>query len=77
MISYRIGFSECEHGRASNSQHARKRLSNESFRACQGLISGIFGPEKPFQNFCSGLSLPAIIMLGLGMVADANHHTRA
>jgi hypothetical protein len=30
MISYRIGFSECEHRRASNGQHARKRLSTES-----------------------------------------------
>jgi hypothetical protein len=35
MISYRIGFSECEHGRASNGQHARNRLFNESFPACQ------------------------------------------
>jgi hypothetical protein len=26
MISYRIGFSECEHGRASNGQHARKAI---------------------------------------------------
>src|ERR1700730_13030103 len=35
MISYRIGFSECEHGPASNRQHARKRLFNESRPACQ------------------------------------------
>ena len=47
MISYRIGFSECEHRRASNGQHARKRLFNDSFPACQGLISGIFlGPRR-------------------------------
>jgi len=36
MISYRIGFSECEHGRASNGQHARKRFFTESYPACQG-----------------------------------------
>src|SRR6476659_8150061 len=36
MISYRIGFSECEHGRASNRQHARKPLFTESCPACQG-----------------------------------------
>src|SRR6188472_1241718 len=35
MISYRIWFSECEHGRASNGQHARKRLFTESCPACQ------------------------------------------
>jgi hypothetical protein len=35
MISYRIGFSECAHGRASNGQHARKRLFTESYPACQ------------------------------------------
>ena len=40
MISYRIGFSECEHRRASNGQHARKRLFNEFFPACQALIRG-------------------------------------
>jgi hypothetical protein len=36
MISYRIGFSECEHRRASNGQHARKRFFTESYPACQG-----------------------------------------
>jgi hypothetical protein len=36
-ISYRIGFWESEHGRASNSQHARTGLFNESFPACQAL----------------------------------------
>ena len=53
MISYRIGFSECEHGPASNRQHARKRFFTESRRACQGQNSdqmadrfgGGFGPE--------------------------------
>src|SRR3981189_3375210 len=37
MISYRIGFSEWEHRRASNGQHARKPLSTESCPACQVL----------------------------------------
>jgi hypothetical protein len=53
MISYRIGFSECAHGRASNGQHARKRLFTESCPACQGQNSDQiadrlgreFGPE--------------------------------
>src|SRR3954470_5133814 len=49
MISYRIGFSECEHGRASNGQHARKWFFNESRPACQGQnsdqIAGRFGRE--------------------------------
>ena len=40
MISYRIGFSECEHRRASNGQHARKPLFTESWTACQGQNSG-------------------------------------
>jgi len=43
MISYRIGFSECEHGPASNRQHARKRLFNESHPACQEQNSHQFG----------------------------------
>src|SRR5260370_13135765 len=38
MISYRIWFLECEHKRASNGQHARKRLFNDSFAPCQALI---------------------------------------
>src|SRR5258705_11831866 len=38
MISYRIGFLECAHGRASNGQHARKGLFNDSFSPCQVLI---------------------------------------
>jgi len=55
MISYRVGFSECEHRRASNGQHARKRLFNDSFPACQGLISGISGPRR-ILFFYRGLS---------------------
>src|SRR6202022_962691 len=54
MISYGIGFLECEHGRASNGQHARKGIFNESFPLCQALIcanlaDGYFyqiGPEN-------------------------------
>ncbi|KJC46295.1 hypothetical protein UP09_12650 [Bradyrhizobium sp. LTSP885] len=42
MISYRIGFSECEHGHASNGQHARKALSSESYSTCQEQISDQF-----------------------------------
>ncbi len=52
MISYRIGFSECAHGRASKGQHARRPLFIESCPACQGqnsdqiaYRSGEFGPE--------------------------------
>jgi hypothetical protein len=49
MISYRIGFSECAHGRASKGQHARKPLFTESCPACQGQnsdqIAGRFGRE--------------------------------
>jgi hypothetical protein len=41
MISYRVGFSECAHRRASNGQHVRKRLFNESFPLCQALIRAI------------------------------------
>jgi len=37
MISCRIGLSECEHERASNGQHVRKRLFNDSCPACQAL----------------------------------------
>jgi len=37
MVSYRAGFSECEHKRASNSQHVRNALFNESFPPCQAL----------------------------------------
>jgi hypothetical protein len=43
MISYRIGFSECEHGRASNGQHVRKRLFTRSHPACQEQNSDQFG----------------------------------
>jgi hypothetical protein len=43
MISYRIGFSECEHGRASNGQHVRKRLFSRSHPACQEQNSDQFG----------------------------------
>jgi hypothetical protein len=41
MISYRVEFSECAHRRASNGQHVRKRLFNESFPLCQALIRAI------------------------------------
>jgi hypothetical protein len=65
MISYRIGFSECEHGRASNGQHARKRLFTDSFPACQEQNSDQFddGRSKFFacnpansspENFLTG-----------------------
>jgi hypothetical protein len=40
MISYRIGFSECEHRPASNGQHAWKPLFIESRSACQEQNSG-------------------------------------
>jgi hypothetical protein len=40
MISYRSGFSECEHRRASNGQHARKPLFICSRPACQEQNSG-------------------------------------
>ena len=46
MISYRIGFSECEHRRASNGQHARKPLFSESRRACQGFFCSLVVPAK-------------------------------
>jgi hypothetical protein len=46
MISYRIGISECEHGRASNGQHARKPLFNESRSACQGQNSHQFADRS-------------------------------
>ena len=60
MISYRIGFSECEHRRASNGQHARKPLFTESCPACQGQnsdqIAGRFdrefGPEMARKFSC-------------------------
>ena len=38
MISYRIGFSECAHKRASNGQHVRNGVFSESFPACQALF---------------------------------------
>jgi hypothetical protein len=58
MISYRIGFSECAHGRASKGQHARKPLFIESRPACQEQNSDQigdragreFGPEMA-RNF--------------------------
>jgi hypothetical protein len=53
MISYRIGFSECEHGPASNRQHARKRLFNESRPACQEQNSDQFGKHN-FALDCRG-----------------------
>src|SRR5665213_4327183 len=37
MVSYRIGFSECVHRRASNRQHVRSALFNESLPTCQAL----------------------------------------
>jgi len=48
MISYRIGFSECEHRRASDSQHVWKRSFNESFPTCQEL----FAPKAFFGESC-------------------------
>jgi hypothetical protein len=60
MISYRNGISECEHGRASNGQHARKPLFTESWSACQEQISHQFAgwsEEKfssPPQKFFGG-----------------------
>jgi hypothetical protein len=57
MISYRIGFSECAHGRASKGQHARKPLFIESCPACQEQNSdqiadrfAALGPKWP-ENF--------------------------
>ena len=35
MISYRVGFSECVHERASRGRHVRKRLFNRSPPPCQ------------------------------------------
>jgi hypothetical protein len=43
MVSYRVGFSEFEHRRASNGQHIRKRFFNDSFPACQGQKRANFG----------------------------------
>jgi hypothetical protein len=40
MVSYRIGFSECVHRRASNRQHVRSGLFNESSPTCQEQNSG-------------------------------------
>jgi hypothetical protein len=42
MVSYRIGLSECEHERASDSQHARRRVFSWSLWACQEQNSGQF-----------------------------------
>src|SRR6202047_2153815 len=51
MNSYRIGFSECEHERASNGQHVRRRLFSRSITACQEQNSDQFcltgGPKNP------------------------------
>jgi hypothetical protein len=38
MISYRSGFSECEHGRASEGQHARKRFLTSLVALAKGKI---------------------------------------
>src|ERR1041385_715084 len=43
MISYRIGFSECEHRRASNRQHARKPIV---YRVSAGLPRAKFRPDR-------------------------------
>ena len=51
MISYLIGFLECEHGRASNGQHARKRLFSEYFRPCQVLIRESSTDRYFYQNW--------------------------
>ena len=54
-VSYRIGFSECEFGRASDSQHARSALFNDSCRRCQEQNSDQFGwnlgPETPVISY--------------------------
>jgi hypothetical protein len=42
MVSYRHEISECEHRRASNGQHARKRFCNDSFRRFQEVFCKIF-----------------------------------
>jgi hypothetical protein len=46
MVSYRLVFSECEHKRASNGQHVRKRFFNESFRGFQEVFYGIFAGRR-------------------------------
>jgi hypothetical protein len=64
MISYRVGFSECEHGRASNGQHARKPFFTESRPACQeqnsdqiaDRISREFGPEMAEISLASSVT---------------------
>src|SRR2546430_7328497 len=64
MISYRVGFSECAHGRASNCQHARRRLFTESWLACQEQNSDQiadragreFAPEMARKFLCPALS---------------------
>ena len=54
MISYRIGFSECEHERASNGQHVRRRLFSRSVPACQEQNSDQFGlPPRPLTSHLS------------------------
>jgi len=50
MVSYRIGFSECELGRASDGQHARSALFNDSCRRCQEQNSDQFGPRLGAQG---------------------------
>src|SRR5260370_38979207 len=51
MISYRIGFSECEHRRASNGQHVRNEVFNESFPACQALFFRHLGSPRENRKF--------------------------
>src|SRR5258708_25152539 len=51
MISYRIGFSECEHRRASNGQHVRNEVFNESFPACQALFFRHLGTPRETRKF--------------------------
>src|SRR3984893_15639488 len=54
MNSYRIGFSECEHERASNGQHVRRRLFSRYVPACQEQNSDQFGlPPRPVTSHLS------------------------
>jgi hypothetical protein len=49
-VSYQVELLECEHKRASEGQHVRKALFNESLTACQGQKLGQrtkIGPLSP------------------------------
>ncbi|WP_156433678.1 hypothetical protein [Bradyrhizobium retamae] len=55
MISYRNGFSECAHRRASYGQHAWKLLFNDSCPACQEQNSHQF-TDRPDTQFSFRIS---------------------